>query len=463
MTIFVPGDTCWRTARASRAAFLIDNENYYAALHQALSKAQHSILILGWAFDPRTRLAPDGHEGPDDADEIGHILVNLAGSRPQLDIRLLIWRSTLPMSGSHDFFGRRAEHWFADTPVKFRFDSSAAFGACHHQKVVVIDDRLAFCGGGDIVTNRWDTADHLHDEPRRLLPEHTRYPARHEVTMMVDGEAAQALGELFHQRWRLATGEALLGPHVGLEDPWPAEFSPQIANPEVAIARTLPAWTKGETTDEIRRLTLACIRQARRVIYLENQYFTSLSVAQALAARLAEPDGPEVILILGAHSPSWFDRMVMDRARNPLIRLLLAADAFGRLRVFQPTTLSGDPIIVHSKVSVFDDQVARVGSANLNNRSEGFDTECELALSGATDQARDAIREFRDDLVSHFLAVSSQDFAHMRIAQGSVGKAIDAMNLSGRLAPIIPRAGVIWDDFIGRYQMGDPGGAPRRS
>ena len=61
----------------------------------ALAKARHSIILLGWGFDPRTRLHPDGFEGPDDPDEIGHVLIRLAKARPELDIRLLIWKSAL--------------------------------------------------------------------------------------------------------------------------------------------------------------------------------------------------------------------------------------------------------------------------------------------------------------------------------------------------------------------------------
>ena len=94
-SVLRPGDTCWRTARADRAAFLIDTEAYFAAIFDAFQKARRSIFILGWGFDPRTRLFPDGYDGPNDPDEVGRILIDLARSRPELDVRLLIWRSAL--------------------------------------------------------------------------------------------------------------------------------------------------------------------------------------------------------------------------------------------------------------------------------------------------------------------------------------------------------------------------------
>src|SRR6516164_2655932 len=141
MAVLRPEDTCWRLARATRAAFLIDNEAYFTAVFDALQSARRSVLLLGWGFDPRTRLFPDGFDGRDDPDEVGRILVELARARPELDVRLLIWKSALPISASQEFFPHRARKYFRDTPVHFRLDDSVPFGACHHQKVVVIDDR----------------------------------------------------------------------------------------------------------------------------------------------------------------------------------------------------------------------------------------------------------------------------------------------------------------------------------
>src|SRR4051795_2893463 len=211
-TVLRPGETCWRTARAGRAAFLIDTEAYFTALFDAFQKARRSILLLGWGFDPRTRLFPDGYDGPDDPDEVGRILVELSRARPELDIRLLIWKSALPISASQEFFPHKARAFFRGTPVKFLLDDAVPFGACHHQKVLVVDDRLAFCGGGDISVDRWDSPAHLDDDRRRLMPKQEEHAPRHEVMMMVDGPAAKALADLARERWRRATDEVLPEP-----------------------------------------------------------------------------------------------------------------------------------------------------------------------------------------------------------------------------------------------------------
>jgi phosphatidylserine/phosphatidylglycerophosphate/cardiolipin synthase-like enzyme len=456
MAVFIPGETCWRTARASRAAFLIDNQAFFTAVFDAVTKARRSILILGWGFDPRTRLFPDGYDGPDDPDEVGRILVELARARPDLDIRLLIWKSALPISASQEFFPHKARSYFRGTPVRFVLDDAVPFGACHHQKVIVVDERVAFCGGGDISVDRWDSPAHLDDDHRRIMPKQEEHAPRHEVMMMVDGAAAAALADLVRERWRRATDEVLDRPPDAGGDPWPDHVPPHITDVEIAIERTEPEWKGRPMVDEIRRLNLACIGQATEVIYLENQYFTSPLVTEALAARLAEPDGPEVVLVSTAKAPSWFDQLTMDRARGAMIWRLRAADIFGRFRAYSPVTSGRETIIVHSKVTVVDDRIARVGSANLNNRSGGFDTECELGLECRDEAQRLAITAFRDRLVGHFMGVTGDAVAKARADFGGLGAAIDALNRDGRLAAIEPRQLSPIGEFIAAYHMGDP-------
>jgi phosphatidylserine/phosphatidylglycerophosphate/cardiolipin synthase-like enzyme len=456
MSVLIPGDTCWRIARAERAAFLVDTEAYFTAVFEVLRKARRSVTLLGWGFDPRTRLFPDGQDGGDEPDEVGRILIELARSRPELEIRLLIWKSALPISASQEFFPHRARKWFENTPVQFRLDDSVPLGACHHQKVLVIDDAVAFCGGGDIGVDRWDTPGHLDGDLRRIMPDQACHDPRHEVMMLVDGDAAHALGDLARERWLNATGETLhpCGPTDG--DPWPAHLPAQLTDIDVAIARTQPAWKGQVQVEEIRRLTQASILSARKTIYLENQYFTSPLIAEALAARLGEPDGPEIVLVSTGQSPSWFDRFTMDRARSNMLWRLQAADIFGRFRAYFPTTPLGQKIIVHSKTAVFDDVLARVGSANLNNRSGGFDTECELAVEGGTEAARLAIAAFRDRSIGHFLGYTGDAVAKARAEMGGLVAAIEHLNREARLSPIRPQKMTPFGEFIATCHMGDP-------
>lgn len=448
-----PGSTCWRTAKAGRVALLMENGAYFAALRQALENAQRSVILLGWQFDPRTRLIAE-ETGP--AAEIGHILRRLVVERPELDVRLLIWASPLPIAFSQGFFPQRAQRWFRRKTVNFRLDRARPIGGCHHQKVVVIDDALAFCGGGDVSVDRWDTAEHLDADPRRFTPYGLPYPPRHEVMMMMDGEAAHALGDLARQRWRDGTGEAC-EPVIAPADPWPAEVEADLRDVTIGICRTEPAWRGAAGVRENEALHLEAIARARRLIYLENQYFTSPLIAAALAARLEEADGPEVVIVSTARSPSWFDHATMDGARSALLGRLGEADIHDRFSAWTPRTRRGETIIVHSKVSIIDDSLLRVGSSNLNNRSCGFDTECDVALETGdeTSEAADFIRGFRARLVSHFLGMDQALFESTCAVMASLGKTIEGLT-DGRMVRLGVSRATPMARWFADYQLGDP-------
>ena len=212
---------------------------------------------------------------------------------------------------------------------------------------------------------------------------------------------------------------------------------------------------------ENEALHMAAIAAAERSIYLENQYFTSPLIAEALAARLAEPSGPEVILISTEHSPSWFDQMTMDRTRSLFLKRLEAADQYGRLRAYVPLTEKGRLIIVHAKLSIIDDRLLRIGSANLNNRSGGFDTECDLSIEAdAGDPGQATIKALRTQLLAHWLDRPAAEVAKAEAAAGGIGGGIEALRRGGanRLSPLKSKPLGPLAEFIASHHLGDPAG-----
>jgi phosphatidylserine/phosphatidylglycerophosphate/cardiolipin synthase-like enzyme len=456
------GETCWRTAPATRGALIIDMADYFLAAREAFLKARSTIHLLNWAFDPDTLFEPKAGVTPSDDDRFGPFLRRLAFERPELDVRILCWKSALPIAATQRFFPHRAKKCFEGSPVRFLLDATVPLGACHHQKMIVIDDRLAFCGGGDIGPDRWDTALHLDDDPRRLKPgsAHAYYHSRHETMGLVEGPPAAALSELFRERWRRATGEDPPCAGPAEDDLWPAAIKPEFRDVATGISRSAPDWPSDGEVRENEALHLAAIHAARRCIYLENQYFTSPLVAEALAMRLAEPGGPEVVLVSAERSPSWFDHVTMDRTRSLFLKRLREADAFRRLYAYVPLTLAGRGMIVHAKLSIIDDTLLRIGSANLNNRSGGFDTECDLSFEADAADKRTgaAIAAARARLVSHALGCSARILEQAITEAGGLGAAIERLRARGfdRLKPLSPSPLGPLAAFIASHHLGDP-------
>lgn len=451
-TMLEIGRNCSHLEHADRVAILVENDRYFSIVEKVLERAERSVTLIGWQFDPRTQLDPI-NPPLGAAGEVGHQMRRLARTKPDLKIRLLVWNSPLPIAASQGMFPQRAVRWFKKNPVDLRLVKPFSMGAAHHPKVLLIDDKLAFCSGGDISVDRWDTGQHLDEDLYRVLPNGAKRKPRHEVVMMVDGGAARALAEMSRAAWNWVTGEVPEPVSVDY-DPWPENVTPTLTDVTVGISQTVSANSGRGEKREVEALFLDMINQAERLIYLENQYFTSPVIAAAIARRLTEPDGPEVVLISTGESPSWFDHATMDGARSEVLHSLEKADVFGRLSAWHPKTAGGANIIVHSKVTIIDDRLIRVGSSNLNNRSCGYDTE--LDVTGEREVPDAAIRGVRQHLIGHFLGVTDDAYAEAEAETGTVARAIAALNTTGRMSPISTDRPGFLGRFTAEYQIGDP-------
>jgi phosphatidylserine/phosphatidylglycerophosphate/cardiolipin synthase-like enzyme len=234
---------------------------------------------------------------------------------------------------------------------------------------------------------------------------------------------------------------------------------PSLRDVRVGIARTEPAHGERSEVREVEALYLTSIASARRWIYAENQYLTSEVVVAALADRLREPSGPEVVLVLPRRCPAWLEEASMGVLRTRAIRLLREADRHGRLRLYYPH-IPGDACLnVHAKVMVIDDHFARVGSSNLANRSLALDTECDLAVEseGRPDLAR-GIAALRDDLLAEHLGTSEANVREELRRRDSLIAVIEALRGGERRLEPLPEAAPGWAvELILRTGLADPG------
>jgi phospholipase D1/2 len=451
---------CWKIAKADRATVIIDGERYFRALRQGLREARDSVFIIGWDIHSELRLV---RESPDDGlpEELGALLDALVQRSPNLRVYILSWDFAMIYAMEREFFPTYKLRWRSHDRVFFCLDGEHPVGASQHQKLVVIDDVLAFCGGIDLGKWRWDTSAHRVRDERRVDPDGKSYPPFHDLQMAVEGEAARALGQLARDRWRMAAskepGEPRTDVRVRTRLP---ELEADFHDVKIGIARTMPEYEERRETREVEQLYLDSIAAARRLVYIENQYLSSYAIGEALAKRLEAPDGPEVVVIGPEKTGGWLEQHTMDVLRGRLLQKLRKADRYGRLAAYY-VRLSKDPrvaLMIHAKLMIIDDRFVRVGSSNLSNRSMGLDSECDLAIDAGSDEARSsAIRRIRHRLLAEHLDVKPDEIAEAEGRQGSIIDAIESLRGGERtLEPLSAEVPTEVDQWVPESELLDP-------
>ncbi|MEP7275078.1 MAG: VTT domain-containing protein [Betaproteobacteria bacterium] len=431
-----PGHNCWKIERATRLAFLVDGAEYFTAVRAALARARRSFFILGWDIDSRMLLVPDG-AGDGLPAPLGEFLNHIVSSRRGLRGYILAWDYAMLFALEREWLPIYTLDWKTHRRLSFHLDDHHPVGGSHHQKIIVVDDEVAFVSGFDLTGSRWDTSEHACENPLRVNVGQTPYGPFHDVGAVVAGSCARALGDICRERWRRATGRAATAPRSdgegdGNGDAWPEGLAAQLENVDVAIARTVPPMEGQKAVAEIRNLHADAIASARRSIFAENQYFTSPIIAEALESRLAEPGGPEIVLVMPATQSGWLEAATMGVLRARLRRRLRAADGGDRYHFYCPSHdcpgTDDGCINVHSKVLIVDDEFLTLGSANLSNRSLCLDTECNLALEARGNaEVRRAIAGLRERLLGEHLGASAQAVATATREHPTLHAAIESL------------------------------------
>nr|WP_089218743.1 phospholipase D-like domain-containing protein [Sphingomonas laterariae] len=428
-----------RVARATRMSIIVDAADYFRHARAAMLKARRRILLIGWDFDARIDLAPDSEAAAGEPPHmIGDFIYWLVQQKPELEVNLLRWDMGAIKSLFRGKTAFTVAKWMAHPRIAVKLDGHHPTGGSHHQKIIVIDDCFAFCGGIDMTDSRWDTRDHADEAPHRIHPDGSPYGPWHDATSAIEGPAAALLGKLARDRWKRAGGKPLTAVRAR-HDCWPEGLAPQFNDVDVTIARTIPRMPGQRARWEVEQLYLDHIARARRFIYAESQYFASRRIAQAMAKRLAEKDGPEIVIVNPESAEGWLEPLAMDTARARLFQALRHHDRHDRLRLYHPVTRDGAPIYVHAKILIVDDMILRVGSSNMNNRSMRLDTECDVAIDRAINRATDghhdlgdAIAAIRDDLLAEHLGTSKAAVAASIAGTGSIIATIEKLRFTGR-------------------------------
>ena len=332
---------------------LIDGEEALPRIADELRRAESHVHLAGWFFTPGFRLHHDT--------VLRELLAELA---ERVDVRVLVWAGApLPLfHPSRSEVREMREELTRGTRIECALDARERPLHCHHEKLVVVDDRVAFVGGIDLTTLGGDRRDSRGHPARGSL-------GWHDASTRFEGPVVADVADHFALRWREVTGVALPA----------AEPPPPAGGLEVQAVRTVPekiyrALPRGEF--RILESYVRALCSARRFVYLESQFLWSPELVEILAAKLRRPPADEfrLVVLLPARPKSG-----ADDTRGQLGVLAEADAGAGRLLACTLYQRGDDeaarPVYVHAKIGLVDDEWLTLGSANLNEHSLFNDTE----------------------------------------------------------------------------------------
>lgn len=428
------GKNCESIEEAEKVSFLIDGKDYFHAVREAIKNARHSVYILSWDINSELVLERERVDDPYPV-ILGDFLNEIAAAKKELDIYILSWDFAALFTLDRELLPVYKLDWKTHDRVHFSLDNQQPSGASQHQKVVVVDNSVAFVGGLDLTKGRWDTQEHLPKNSKRDVKGGEIVVPYHDVQIMLSGSPAGSLGKAFRDDWFKATGKTIQETEaVRSDDVWPVDVPVDIQNTNLGICYTLPEFNGCHEKMHIQHLYEDAICTAKNYVFIQNQYFTTPIVGNAIKALLEKEKGPEIIFVFPKATAGWLSQYTMDVLRIRLLRELKKADVHERLKVYYPDGegLQESPINVHAKVMIVDDTFVTVGSANLNNRSMALDKECNIAIDSEMEHVRDGIVGFRNRLFAETLGCSPEEISEVYRKEHSLLKTIESLNHSER-------------------------------
>jgi phosphatidylserine/phosphatidylglycerophosphate/cardiolipin synthase-like enzyme len=349
------GDALWCAGdppprQGNRLEPLIDGEAALGRLQSDIEDARESVWLAGWHFDPTFRLTSDGPALCD----------LLAQTADRIDVRLLAWAGApLPLfTPSRRTVRDERDRFAAGTRVRMELDSLERPMHCHHEKLAVVDGRIAYVGGIDLTRLAGDRLDASGHPTRNGI-------GWHDAACRIEGPLVGDVAAHIAMRWREVTGE-----------PLPAGTAPPPAGDTTAqFVRTVPnsvydAVPRGDF--RILEAYVRAFRSAEHLVYLESQFLWSPELVAILADKLRNPPTPDfrLIVLLPARPNNG-----NDDTRGQL-GVLVDADRDDRFLACTLMQPNGDDLVyVHAKIGIVDDRWLALGSANLNEHSLFNDTE----------------------------------------------------------------------------------------
>lgn len=411
-------------------AVTIDGKDTFEQMYDHMLQAEKSILIANYDLDPHLRFARSYpttlrpspirsscnrplftlHIDPESRRySLQDLLIKKA--REGVEVKALVWQPRmvlrmLPGADERGIDGRAddvetlnaiAKGVGMDDRLEVRVDSTApTLTSAHHEKIMVIDGTVGFCGGLDLSRGKWDLSTHDYESSLR----DPGAEPWHDVHVAVRGPVVADIERHFWQRWAYSeTRNARKARAVRVAP----RSSPQGSVSVIAL-RT---WKELDRNGGIKAWYAEMFRKATDGIYIENQFpFQSKFLTGLLAKRLQEARDLKAVIV-GPMEPnlpglvgSMIAKMSVNDVNRNLARLRKAAE--GRVAtlslISQHSTMPNmrKQIYVHSKVMTVDDRWMTVGSANLDKNGLKDSSELNLGITSEELASKTRIRLWQE-------------------------------------------------------------------
>ncbi|WP_091445008.1 phospholipase D family protein [Geodermatophilus poikilotrophus] len=386
---------------------LVHGVRYFDRLVECVERldAGDHLFFTDWRGDPDEQLRPGGPT-------VAQLFTDAV--RRGVCVRGLVWRSHVDWMSFSAHENRALDDEVEHGGGEVILDQRVRRGGSHHQKLVVLrhdqdpTQDVAFVGGIDLCHSRRDDAAHRGDpQPVAMSAAYGETPPWHDVQLMLRGPTVGVLDTVFRERWDDPTNADSGNPIAWVLDRLrgarlePDPLPPQLPPPPpcgphlVQNLRTYPAIRppydfapRGERS--VARGYSKAIEQARRLVYLEDQYMWSADVARLFAEALAA--NPALHLVVVVPRVPDQDGALAERSqyvgRWQALEMCRRAGR-NRVHVFDVENDEGTPVYVHAKVCVVDDVWASIGSDNFNRRSWTHDSELSSAVLDTTRDPRE--------------------------------------------------------------------------
>lgn len=440
------------------AAFTIDGKATFEQMYYHINRAKSSICIANYDLDPALRFVrryPINEESAIVGSRCAADLIetNLSNSRKKhslealllskarqgVDVKIIVWQPrllfrSLPGADERGIDGRaeevesierQAEKLQIGDRLEVRVDSTApAFTSAHHEKVMIVDNEVGFCGGLDLSRGKWDTPNHDYDSQLR---DHDSEPW-HDVHVVVRGPVVSDLAYHFFQRWHY--GEAKDSASVrNIEFPQPR--SSAAGSIPITALRT---WKEFDGTGGIRAWYAQMFKDAKFGIYIENQFpFQDAWITNLLARQLQANKRLKVIILgpLEPNLPGLLGKILAGVSIHDIHRNLARLQKAGGDRVgvyclvsqSKTTPVRRRQIYVHSKLMIVDDRWITVGSANLDKNGMRDSSEVNLGITSARLARNLRVSLWKEHTSGH---VKASDLGNFNAGFGALARLADA-------------------------------------